>query len=226
MVVENNKTISNKEIIAKKKYSEKQLVVFSLENEEFGVDINQVNSIIKMEHITNVPNTLSFVEGVINLRGKIIVVINLSKKLGLRVKENNKNTRIIIIETKDQNNQETMVGMVVDHAREAIRLSENQIEPAPPLIRQKIKMDYLEGVGIINNRLLILLDLAKIIVDDEMDTIQNIKLSASNIVSSTNENNNDLNEEIIKNNKRVINNLSNFKKIIENKTDHYIDLDK
>ncbi len=147
--------------------SERQMVVFTLSGEEFGVDINEVNSIIKMTPITKIPNSQDYLEGVINLRGRIIVVVDLAKKLGLPSKERDKDTRIIIIETK-----ETMVGMIVDHSREAIRISEDQIEPAPPLIVQKIDADFLEGVGVIGERLLIILDLAKVLSVEDMNSIK------------------------------------------------------
>ncbi|MGM5482523.1 MAG: chemotaxis protein CheW [Nanobdellota archaeon] len=176
-----------------KDYSERQMVIFNLGNEEFCVDINEVNSIIKMTPITKIPNSQSFIEGVINLRGRIIVVIDLAKKIGLPSKERGKDTRIIVIETND-----SMVGMIVDHSREAIRVSEEQIEPAPPLITQKISSDYLDGVAIVpskngesdnnqdsgnsvqsNDRLLILLDLAKVLSADEVSSVQKVQSSAS-----------------------------------------------
>ncbi|MFW6450482.1 MAG: chemotaxis protein CheW, partial [Nanoarchaeota archaeon] len=181
-----------------KDYKERQLVVFNLGNEEFGVNINEVNSILKMSPITRIPNAQHYVEGVINLRGQIMVVIDLAKKLGLPQKERDKNTRIIVIETS-----ETMVGMIVDHSREVLRISEEQIQPPPVLITQKVKSEYLEGVAIISkktekekegtlkdetiqkteiggeqltvqkdSRLLILLDLAKILNSEDVETAQ------------------------------------------------------
>ncbi|MFW6220344.1 MAG: chemotaxis protein CheW [Nanoarchaeota archaeon] len=208
---------SDESLDTKKKYSERQLVVFSLGNEEFGVDINEVNSIIKLEPITKIPNSFNFIEGVINLRGKIVVIINLARKLGLPTKENDKDTRIIIIETKDQNNKETMIGMIVDHSREAIRLSEDQIEPAPPLITQRIKMDYLEGVGIIENRLLILLDLAKVLCDNEITNVQNLsKTSKDNNLNIENDKKqNDINELANKNENTSENKLEKDNKVNE-----------
>ncbi len=182
---------------ATKDYNERQLVVFNLGSEEFGVNINEVNSILKMSPITRIPNAQDYIEGVINLRGQIMVVIDLAKKLGLPQKERDKNTRIIVIETS-----ETMVGMIVDHSREVIRISEEQIQPPPALITQKVKSEYLEGVAIINkkagkekegtikdetiqkrevggeelnvqdSRLLILLDLAKILNSEDVETAQ------------------------------------------------------
>ncbi|MFW6450068.1 MAG: chemotaxis protein CheW, partial [Nanoarchaeota archaeon] len=152
-------------------------------------DINEVNSIIKMVPITRIPNAPAFVEGVINLRGRIIVVVDLAKKLGLQGKERDKDTRIIVVETSLN-----MVGMIVDHSREAIRVSEEQIEQAPGLITQKINSDFLEGVAIVpsgskeeqqkneqnNNRLLILLDLAKILNEEERESVQKTQESAEN----------------------------------------------
>lgn len=166
MVIEEGiKEGSNKE--SDKDYIERQLVIFNLGEEEFGVDINEVNSIIKMTSITRIPNSQDFIEGVINLRGRIIVVIDLAKKIGLPSRENDKNTRIIVIETK-----ETMIGMIVDHSREAIRISQDKIQPPPAIITNKIKSDYLEGVVVLKERLLILLDLAKVLGSGDMAGVQ------------------------------------------------------
>lgn len=144
----------------RKENIEKQLVIFSLDKEEFGVDINEVREIIKLEEITKIPNTDACTNGVINLRGKIIVVLDLAKKLGIPSTERNKNTRIIVIES-----QGNTVGMVVDGCNEVIRINSSQIEPTPEIIKSKIKSEYLEGVGIIKNRLIILLDLNRVIDD-------------------------------------------------------------
>ena len=151
-------------------FDEKQLVVFRLEDEEFGVNINEVKEIMKLEAITHIPNAQEYVEGVINLRGKIIVVIDLAKKLSIKSGERNKNTRIIIIER-----DETTVGMIVDSASEVLRLSGDKIKPAPELIRQRIQGDYLEGVGILGERLLILLNLGRVLQDEDIKAIQEVE---------------------------------------------------
>ncbi len=155
-----------------KNFSEKQLVVFDIAKEEFGVDINEVREIIRMENITKIPNTADYIKGVINLRGGIIVVIDLAKKLGLPVRETDKNTRIIVIETKNNT-----IGMIVDSATEVLRLNNKDIKPAPTVITKKIQSDYLEGVGVIGERLLILLDLAKVLESKEIANIQSIQES-------------------------------------------------
>ncbi len=139
-------------------YSERQIVIFGIGPEEFGVDISEVREIIKLEEVTRLPDTEEYIDGVINLRGKIIVVVDLSKKLGLKAKDRGKDTRIIVIEIGSN-----LVGMVVDCCNEVMRLPSDKIEPAPEMVSRKINSAYLEGVGILGERLIILLDLASVL---------------------------------------------------------------
>ncbi|MCK5659835.1 MAG: chemotaxis protein CheW, partial [Methanosarcinales archaeon] len=104
-----------------------------------------------------------YVEGIINLRGKIIVVINLDTRFKIDSKEVDDNSRIIVVEIG-----ETVVGMIVDSVSEVIRLPASNVEPAPEMITTKIHADYLQGVGKMDERLLILLDLEKVLSDEEM----------------------------------------------------------
>ena len=143
-----------------------QLVVFQLGGEEFGVEIMQVQEIIRMPEITRIPQSPEYVEGVINLRGKIIVVINLDTKFGLHSKELDDDSRIIIVEVGDN-----VVGMVVDSVSEVMRLASSSVEPAPEIISTKIKADYLKGVGKLDERLLILLDLERVLSEGEMSQV-------------------------------------------------------
>ena len=101
-----------------KTFDERQIVIFSLGKEEFGVNINEVKEIIRIEQITKIPNTEQYIKGVINLRGGIIVVIDLAMKLGFPTKEVDKNTRILVVEVGNNT-----VGMIVDSATEVMRLS-------------------------------------------------------------------------------------------------------
>ncbi len=150
-----------------KAMDERQMVIFRLGNEDFGVNINEVREIIRIEQITKIPNTQDYVEGVINLRGGIVVVLNLAKKLDIPSSPVDKNTRIIVIEV-DNNT----VGMVVDSATEVLRISADQVQPAPSIVTQKINAELIEGVGIVGERLLILLDLAKVIRGKEIESIK------------------------------------------------------
>lgn len=133
-----------------------QLVTFRLDNEEFGVDILKVQEINKMIEITRIPNAPPFIEGVINLRGKIIPIVDLRKRLGFDGKSYDKSTRIIVVELDG-----TVLGFIVDSVSEVLRISANTVEPPPPLVAG-IESEYIEGVGKLDNRLLILLELKKV----------------------------------------------------------------
>ena len=140
-------------------FTEKQLVLFKIANEDFGVDINEVKEIIRWEDVTKIPNTDSHIKGVINLRGNIIVINDLAMKLGLPSKEIDDDTRILVVEMGDKT-----VGMIVDSATEVIRLSGDKIQSTPSMITSNIDHNYIEGVGLLNEkRLLTLLDLSKVL---------------------------------------------------------------
>lgn len=145
---------------------ELQLVVFNIGTEEFGVEIMNVQEIIRMTNITKIPQASNFLKGIINLRGRIIVVINLNVIMGMQNKEQDENTRIIVADVGD-----TVMGFVVDSVSEVIRLPQNSVEPAPAVIANKIGTEYVRGVGKLEDRLLILLDLDKILSANEMQTI-------------------------------------------------------
>lgn len=142
---------------------EVQLVIFKLENEEYGVEIHEVREIIKRGQITHIPNAPAFVEGIINLRGKIVVVINLLKRFGTFEEAAHKGTHLIISEVNGNN-----FGILVDEVSEVLRIPKEDIKKAPSIIASKIHSDYLRGVGIIGERLLILLDLPKVLSEKEM----------------------------------------------------------
>ncbi|MBA4252230.1 MAG: chemotaxis protein CheW [Chlorobiaceae bacterium] len=148
----------SEEALTKKDNSELlQLVSFFIGNEEFAIYILCVQEINRMISITKVPNSPSYVEGVINLRGRVIPVINLRSKLGIPTKEHDKNTRIIVVEIN-----KTTVGFIVDGVNEVLRIPKSITEP-PPAIVAGINSEFIEAVGKLDDRLLILLDLEKIL---------------------------------------------------------------
>jgi len=156
----------------RKKSGERQLVVFKIGDEEFGVDINEVREINRWEEVTRIPNSAPYVKGVINLRGNIIVVTDLAMKLGMPSKEIDDDTRVLVIEL---GNNET-VGMVVDSATEVMRLSDEQIKDTPSLITSNIDVNYIEGVGLLDNkRLLTLLDLSKVLGSKDYKNISQVQ---------------------------------------------------
>ena len=158
----------NDAIVSEKSITEEllQMVVFQLGGEEFGVEIMKVQEIIRMPEITQIPQSPDYVEGVINLRGRIIVVINLDKRFNLVSKEIDADSRIIVVEIGDN-----VVGMIVDSVNEVLRIPSTSVDPAPELVMSNISREYITGVGKIDGRLLILLDLAKVLDRKETEEI-------------------------------------------------------
>jgi purine-binding chemotaxis protein CheW len=136
-----------------------QLVSFKIGEEEFGVDILKVQEINRMIAVTRVPNAPNYVEGVINLRGKVIPVVDLRTRLGLARKEHDKNTRIIVVELSGK-----VIGFVVDAVSEVLRIPKSVTEP-PPDVVNGMNADYITAVGKLEDRLLTLLDLDKILTN-------------------------------------------------------------
>ncbi|KYZ78015.1 hypothetical protein AXX12_00270 [Anaerosporomusa subterranea] len=143
--------------------AEEQLVVFRLGKEEYAVSITQVKEIIHFKGTTKMPNTPAYMKGIINLRGKVIPVIELAMRFGVGA-GCAVDRRVVIVETAGQE-----VGIVVDEVTEVIRLQEAAIEPVPTMSASN---DYVRGIGKDKDRLLIILDLAKLFRKDELEEIQ------------------------------------------------------
>ena len=148
-----------------------QVVTFALANEEYGVDIAQVQEINRMVAITHVPRAPQFMEGVINLRGQLIPIIDLRARFGMSHAERTKNTRIVVTEIGSKR-----VGMVVDSVSEVLRIPVEQIEDAPDLVAG-VETEYIRGVGKVGDRLIIMLDLTRVISGTERVELQ--KLTAA-----------------------------------------------
>ncbi|KKR83501.1 MAG: Chemotaxis protein CheW [Candidatus Daviesbacteria bacterium GW2011_GWA2_40_9] len=130
-----------------------QLVTFKLDDEEFAINILEVQEINRMTSITKMPNSPHHVEGVVNLRGRVIPVVSLRKKLGLAVKENNEHSRIMIMDI-----QGTTMGLIVDAVSEVLRIPSGIVEPPPPLSTDS-GTEYIKGVAKLEDRLIMLVDL-------------------------------------------------------------------
>ena len=141
---------------------EHQLVVFDLANEHYGVDIAAVEGIIKLQAITVVPHTPAFVEGVTNLRGEVLPVIDLRKRFGLPADNTRgKDTRIVTVEIDGKK-----VGMVVDAVSEVLRVSDEAIEPPSPIVTT-VDSAFIRGIAKVDERLIILIDLSKVLSNEE-----------------------------------------------------------
>lgn len=139
-----------------------QLVTFGVGDEEFAVPILSVQEINRMMEITRVPQSPAFVEGVINLRGKIIPVVDLRKKFGMGQTEQTKDNRIIVVEVQNR-----VIGFTVDRVSEVLRISKDVVDTAPAMVTG-IDTDYVEGVGKLEDRLLILLSLDRLFAIEEI----------------------------------------------------------
>ncbi len=160
----------SKETASKQTMSDEllQLVSFNIGEEEFGVDILKVQEINRMVDVTRVPNTPEYVDGVINLRGKVIPIIDLRRRFGMDRKEKDKNSRIIVVELNNK-----VLGFVVDAVSEVLRIKKSISEPPPPIIAG-IDADYITAIAKLENRLLILLDLEKVLTTEEHAELETI----------------------------------------------------
>jgi len=136
---------------------EQQLVIFELAKEFYGVDISTVEAIIKMQPITAVPHAPAFVEGVTNLRGAVLPVMDLRKRFGLSPQAETKDSRIVVVVMGG-----LKVGIVVDGVSEVLRVGEDSIEPPSPLV-STVDSEFITGIAKVAERLIILLDLSKVL---------------------------------------------------------------
>ena len=144
---------------------EKQLVVFELADEYYGVDIANVDGIVKMQAITRVPHSPSFVEGVTNLRGEILPVIDLRKRFDLEAYQANTESRIINIAIEDMK-----IGMIVDSVSEVLTIQDSMIEETPRIV-SSVDSAFIIGIAKLGERLIILLDLSRILHSEEVEQL-------------------------------------------------------
>lgn len=141
---------------------ENKLIVFKIQKEEYAVSVKNVGSIERLLPITRVPSTASFVKGVINLRGIVTPVVDLKERFYHVESEFTNQTRIIIVHMDD-----ISVGLIVEEANDVVDINKDQIEPAPEVVGSKVD-DYISGVIKLDKRLLLLLDLEKVLSKEEL----------------------------------------------------------
>ena len=151
---------------------EQQLVVFDLASEAYGVDIGAVREIIRLQEITKVPRTPQFVAGVINLRGKVIPVIDLRKRFALQVAAETGDNRIVVVDIGGQD-----IGAVVDAVTEVLRITRDSIEPPASVITTD-DSGYLLGIGKLDDKLIILLDLQQVLSQSEQNSLVEVAMAA------------------------------------------------
>lgn len=157
-----NTAIENKPDTA----STEQFVTFIIGNETYGIEVLKVQEIIGMTHITHVPNTLSFMKGVINLRGSVVPVIDMRKKIGMEEIEYNSFTVIIITEVKGK-----LIGMIVDSVQDVVTIPVQKIQDTMRFTSH-VSTDYIKGIGQIDDNLVIILDVDKLLTSEELAHIK------------------------------------------------------
>jgi purine-binding chemotaxis protein CheW len=148
---------------------EQQLVIFDLANEHYGIEIATVDGIIKMQEVVSVPHAPSFVEGVTNLRGSVLPVIDLRKRFGVPPVAVSSDTRIVVVNLESSRK----VGMIVDAVTEVLTIPEDSIEPTPPIV-STIDSSFIIGIAKVDDRLVILLDLASVLNEKEKSSLKSL----------------------------------------------------
>jgi purine-binding chemotaxis protein CheW len=146
-----------------------QLVSFSLGSEEYAVEVLKVREIIRMTSITHVPNTPSSIEGIINLRGKVIPIVSLRNRFCMAESDNDQHTRIIVMDIAGK-----LTGFIVDAVSEVIRISSSEIQPPPAMVSGGYDQDFIRGVIHHADQLLLMLQLDNMFTGDEQDAFADL----------------------------------------------------
>ena len=165
-----NKEISNENINSG---NVQQFLTFVLNDETYGVGILHIREIIEYDNLTVVPLMPDFISGVINLRGNVVPVVNLARRFEHQAKEIGKRTSIVIIDIKDTEGDSIEVGMVVDIVNEVIELASSDIAAAPTF-GAKIRTEFIQGMGKIDDKLMILLDVNHVLSITELSNVSDV----------------------------------------------------
>lgn len=149
--------------------SVRQFVIFTINGEEFGLDIENISSIERMLEIFKIPNAPGYIEGLANLRGKVYTIFNLRKRFNLPCPEFDDNTKVIIT-----NASASEIGIIVDEVKEIVKLDESAFEPAPEAL-SNLKDRFLSGTAKLDDRLVLMLDLEKVLTEQDIQTVKKTK---------------------------------------------------
>lgn len=145
--------------------AERKYVVFRLDNEHYGVDIMQVREVSEFRDTLKIPNVPDFIDGVINLRGDITPIISLKKRFNLNTGYDKKDGRVIVVNIEDK-----LVGFIVDDASQVLTIDDENIDPTPEIIAG-VDRKYINGIGKIAERMVIILDLEKVLTESEKEQL-------------------------------------------------------
>ena len=140
-----------------------QYLVFSVKSQEFGFQARRVKEITSTLEISNVPNSPVFVEGIMNLRGRLVSVINFRKRFGFEHKEQDEDTRIVILEKED-----FPVGIIVDSVEEVIKIVDEMVQKLPDTAKISVSQEYISGIGMLDGRIILLLNVDSVLSGSEL----------------------------------------------------------
>ena len=146
-----------------------QMISFAISEEDYGVDIQTVKEVIRHREITRLPKAPPFVKGVINLRGDVIPIVDLRERFDMEQQEYTDMTRVMVVEVGGRS-----IGMVVDSVSHVLRIEQDQIEPPPPCVG-KISEEYIRGVGKVAEKLIVLLNIDKILSEEEKTELDKVE---------------------------------------------------
>lgn len=147
-----------------------KFLTFFMAKEKYGLEILKVREIIGMMDVTSVPRTPDFVRGVINLRGKVIPVVDLRLKFGMQAKEDTEMTCIIVVQLV-RAAQEMTMGIIVDEVSEVLNIAQEQIEP-PPSFGVSIRTDFILGMGKVDQKVVMMLDIDRVLTEEEIAIVE------------------------------------------------------
>lgn len=160
-----------------------QYLTFSLRTEMFAIGILSIREIIEYGQLTEVPMAPAFIRGVINLRGAVVPVIDLSVRFGRPSTDNTKRTCIVIIEVSGDNDRQHSMGIVVDSVSEVLEINPADVEP-PPAFGSHIRNDFIQGMGKVDGRFVVLLNVDRILSLDEVTVLSALKQEESRLVAT------------------------------------------
>jgi purine-binding chemotaxis protein CheW len=147
-----------------------KFLTFLMANEKYGLEILKVREIIGMMDVTSVPTTPAFIRGVINLRGKVIPVVDLRLKFGIEAREDTQRTCIIVVQIAHPG-QEMIMGIIVDEVSDVLDIDRNQIEP-PPSFGANIRTDFILGMGKVDQKVLTMLDIDRVLSEQDIALVE------------------------------------------------------
>lgn len=159
-------------LMSEQQLMNQKVIVVKLAGEDFAISIEYVRSIERMLEVTQIPNSLPYVEGMISLRGNVMPVIDLRKRLSMGIEGTSDQTRLVIVTVNGLD-----VGLIVDSANEVLDLEENQIQPTPNLMSAQ-RTDYLEGVAKLGGRLIMILNPELLLKHDAVFELHEVKEAA------------------------------------------------